>query len=64
MSHSPLIQVHALNKAFGLRFALRGVSFTVERSELVALLGANGSGKTTLLRILAALSRPSSGTVL
>jgi heme exporter protein A len=64
VSHSPLIQVHALNKAFGLRFALRGVSFTVERGELVALLGANGSGKTTLLRILAALSRPSSGTVL
>ena len=64
MSDSALIKVEALSKAFGLRPALRNVSFEVGRGELVALLGANGSGKTTLLRILAALSRPSSGVVL
>jgi heme exporter protein A len=64
VSDSALIKVEALSKAFGLRPALRNVSFEVGRGELVALLGANGSGKTTLLRILAALSRPSSGVVL
>jgi heme exporter protein A len=64
VSDSGLIKVEALSKAFGLRPALRSVSFEVGRGELIALLGANGSGKTTLLRILAALSRPSSGVVL
>ncbi|MCS6872616.1 MAG: heme ABC exporter ATP-binding protein CcmA [Anaerolineae bacterium] len=63
MSQAALICVQALNKVFGLRPALRSVSFEIARGELVALLGANGSGKTTLLRILAALSKPSSGTV-
>jgi len=58
-----LIDVQKLTKVFGLRVALRGVSFTIGRSEIVALLGPNGSGKTTLMRILAALSKPTSGTV-
>jgi len=53
-----------LVKAFGLRPILRGLTFTVRRGTLVSLLGLNGSGKTTLLRILAALSRPTSGTVM
>src|SRR5215471_11754304 len=43
--------------------ALRGVSFTVTRGELVALRGRSGSGKTTLLSIIGGLERPSSGRV-
>jgi ABC-type lipoprotein export system ATPase subunit len=43
--------------------ALQGLSLAVEENELVAVLGPSGSGKTTLLRLLAALDRPSAGTV-
>src|SRR4029453_10594319 len=42
--------------------ALRGVSFTIERGECVAVLGANGSGKSTLVRLLATLLLHDGGT--
>ncbi len=66
----PLLEVNQLKKVYTTRFggnqinALNGVSFTVEPEEYVAIMGESGSGKTTLLNILAALDRPSGGTVL
>ncbi len=57
------LEVQSLKKSFGFKPILRGVNLDVSAGERVALLGANGAGKTTLLRILAALSRPTAGTV-
>lgn len=58
-----MIEVCELTKSFGPRAALAGVSFVVAAGESVAVVGPNGAGKTTLLRILATLTRPTSGTV-
>ena len=58
-----MINTHSLTKTFGPRTALAGVDLDVEAGEFVTLAGPNGAGKTTLLRILATLTRPTSGAV-
>ncbi len=58
-----MIEVHNLTKAFGSKYALRGINLRVMPGESLVLFGPNGAGKTTLVRILSSLSRPSSGTV-
>jgi branched-chain amino acid transport system ATP-binding protein len=59
-----LLEVEQLDCRYGLLQAVRGVSFKVEQSETVALIGANGAGKSTLLRSIAGAHRPSGGRVL
>ena len=53
-----------VSKAFALRPVLRHVTFSVVAGDQVALFGANGAGKTTLLRILATITRPTSGSAI
>ena len=58
-----MIEARNLSKRFGLEPAVDGVSFQVERGELLALVGGSGSGKSTTLRMLNRLIEPSTGSV-
>jgi putative ABC transport system ATP-binding protein len=62
----PILEVDQVTKVYPSEppvTALRGVSFTVGRGELVAIVGPSGSGKTTLLHLMGSLDRPTTGTV-
>jgi ABC-2 type transport system ATP-binding protein len=60
---APAVEVEDLRHVYGDREALGGVSFSVARGEMFALLGPNGGGKTTLFKILSTLMPPTSGVV-
>jgi ABC-2 type transport system ATP-binding protein len=57
-----MIDVSDLTKSYGPVKALRGVSFHVERGEIIGLLGPNGAGKTTIMKILTGYLQPTSGS--
>jgi heme exporter protein A len=58
-----MIEAQGLAKYFGRFTALRSLTISVVKGEFVSLFGRNGAGKTTFLRIVAGLSRPSSGAL-
>ena len=63
MSTDVMVQMKGVTKRYGMVAALRGVDLQLERGRCLGLFGPNGAGKTTLLKIVATLTRPSTGTV-
>ncbi|MBV8758335.1 MAG: ABC transporter ATP-binding protein [Deltaproteobacteria bacterium] len=66
-ANAPVIRLRDVTKSYGVGAAktqvLRGVSFDVDRGELIALVGQSGSGKSTLLNIIGGLDQPDAGEV-
>ncbi len=60
---SVLLSVDNLHTAYGAIAALQGISFTVPRGRVVALVGANGAGKSTTLNTISGLLNPRAGTI-
>jgi ABC-2 type transport system ATP-binding protein len=62
-SNTPMIKIESLVKTFGAKRAVDGISFAVERGEVVGFLGPNGSGKSTTMRMITGYYAPTSGKV-
>lgn len=60
---TPAVVLDALDAGYDGRVVVRGLTLTVDRGEVLALIGTNGSGKSTVLKTLAGLLEPISGTV-
>lgn len=59
-----ILQINHLSKTFGSHSVLRDIDFTVQKGDVVSIIGASGSGKSTLLRCINLLETPTSGEVL
>ena len=58
-----MIKINELYKNFGITEAVNGISFEIEKGEIIGFLGPNGAGKTTTVRIITCFLAPTSGTV-
>lgn len=59
----PMLNVDNVHTYYGKIHALKGISLTIEKGEIVTLIGGNGAGKTTTLRTISGLLKPSEGRV-
>ena len=58
-----MIEINGITKSFGSLQVLKGINLTIDRGEVVSIVGPSGAGKTTLLQIIGTLDQPDSGTV-
>ncbi len=59
-----MLEVNDLRVSYGMIEAIKGVSFEVNRGEIIALIGANGAGKTTILHTVSGLLKPTTGSIM
>lgn len=59
-----MIQAKSIEKSFGELKVLKGIDFSVDKAEVVSIMGASGAGKSTLLQILGTLSTPDGGSLI
>lgn len=58
-----MIQIENLTKSFGDLQVLKGVNLTIEKGEVISIIGSSGAGKTTLLQLIGTLDKPTGGTI-
>ena len=58
-----MIQIENLTKSFGDLQVLKGVNLTINKGEVISIVGSSGAGKTTLLQLIGTLDKPTSGTI-
>lgn len=58
-----MIKTKDIHKSFGALEVLKGIDLSIDKGEVVSIVGPSGAGKTTLLQILGTLSRPTSGEI-
>ena len=59
-----MIEIKNIRKSFGKLEVLKGIDLSIQKGEVVSIVGPSGAGKTTLLQIIGTLDRPDSGAVL
>ena len=60
---SPIVEFSNVNKVYGFTIALKKSNLTINKGEVIGLIGHNGAGKSTLLKIISLLVRPTSGVI-
>ena len=63
MEKAPAIELKNISKSFGNNYANKNVNLTVNRGEILSILGENGSGKTTLMNMIAGIYFPDEGQI-
>ena len=62
-NNKPLIEIKSLDKRFGTIHAVRGISFSIRKGEVLGFLGPNGAGKSTTMKMVTGFLEPTSGTI-